>query len=87
MARQSVPNKPEKAAETPQDQSIDLNFIGSREEPAESRTLASRKRLHQQLDSDVAAFLAKGGKINKIDPHVTADPPRKPTYQYGQRPI
>lgn len=66
---------------------IDLGFMGSREEAAESRTIASRKRLHEKLDNDVEAFLANGGKIQQIQPHVTADPIVRPRSQYGQRPI
>jgi len=66
---------------------IDLGYIGSREESAEFRTIASRKRLHEKVDHDVEAFLAKGGEIQQVDPHVTADPIERPRSQYGQRPI
>lgn len=48
---------------------------------------ASRQRLRDQVSDQVAQFLARGGKIDYIAPNVTADPPRKPSYQYGQRPI
>ncbi|ARN76342.1 hypothetical protein BST96_08405 [Oceanicoccus sagamiensis] len=61
--------------------------MGSREERADTRTIASRKRLHDQMSDDVEAFLARGGQISKIDPHVTADPPKRPVSHYGQRPI
>jgi SutA RNAP-binding domain len=66
---------------------IDLGFMGSREESAEHRTIASRKRLHDKVDIDVEAFLADGGEIQYVQPHVTADPIERPRNQYGQRPI
>jgi len=66
---------------------IDLGYIGSREETAESRTIDSRKRLREKMNADVEAFLNSGGQIKNIDPHVTADPPQKPTSHYGERPI
>ncbi|MFT5690691.1 MAG: hypothetical protein ACI92E_000014 [Oceanicoccus sp.] len=68
-------------------QGIDLNFMGSPEETAESRTVASRKRIHEQVDADISKFLAKGGRISRVDSTVTGDPPRRPNYRYGQRPI
>ena len=66
---------------------VDLEFIGSREETAETRTSASRKRIREQVQSDIEAFLQAGGKIDQIEPNVLADPPRKPTSNYGGRPI
>ncbi len=69
------------------EQALDIGYMGSREERADTRTIASRKRLHDQMNNDVDAFLARGGQINKIDPHVTADPPKRPVSHYGQRPI
>lgn len=66
---------------------IDLQFIGSREETAESRTIASRRRLQEKVSDDIDTFLANGGVIKQIDPHVTADPIQRPRSQYGQRPI
>jgi len=66
---------------------IDMTFIGSREESAESRTIASRKRLRSQLDDDIAKFLQGGGEINEVDAHVMTDPPRRPDGNYGGRPI
>ena len=46
-----------------------------------------REQIRQQLQSDVEAFLAKGGRINEIEPNVVADPPRKPQSNYGGQPI
>lgn len=49
--------------------------------------LSNRDQLRQQLQSEVEAFLASGGKINRIDPNVVADPPKKPESNYGGQPI
>lgn len=64
-----------------------VDFSGGFDEPAESRTVASRKRIHEQVDSDISRYLATGGKIERIANHVTADPPKRPSYRYGQRSI
>ena len=42
-----------------------------------------REELSQQIDK----FLEAGGKINYIDSHVIADPPKKPISNYGSQPI
>jgi hypothetical protein len=46
----------------------------------------------KQSDRDALArameeFLARGGKVQEIDPNVVADPPKKPDSKYGSRPI
>lgn len=64
----------------------DMQFIGSSEEGA-LRSLASRKKLRNKVDNEVEDFLNSGGAINKIEANVMADPPRKPTSNYGSRPI
>ena len=76
-----------KAAPKATEQDLDIGYMGSREEQADTRTIASRKRLHDQVNDDIEAFLAHGGEINHIAPHVTADPPKHPVTHYGQRPI
>jgi hypothetical protein len=68
-------------------QSVDLEFVGSNEEMAETRTLASRARLRDQMQTDIEAFLTQGGEISEIAPNVMADPPQKPSSNYGSRPI
>jgi hypothetical protein len=66
---------------------VDLEFLGSREEQAETRTIASRKRLRSEMEDEIEKFLAKGGSIQQIEPNVQADPPTKPNTSYGSRPI
>jgi hypothetical protein len=50
-------------------------------------SIASRQKIRDELDAQIAEFLARGGQINEVDPNVTADPPKKPTSDYGGRPI
>jgi hypothetical protein len=50
-------------------------------------SIAAREALRQQIQSDVEAFLARGGVINEIPPNVVSDPPRKPQSNYGGQPI
>jgi len=50
-------------------------------------SVAAREALRQQIQSDVEAFLARGGVISEIPPNVVSDPPRKPQSNYGGQPI
>ncbi len=56
-------------------------------EAIEDFSIASRQKARDELEAQIAEFLSRGGKINQIDPNVTADPPKKPTSDYGGRPI
>ena len=66
---------------------VDFGYLGSRDDTADSRTVASRQRLRDQLSDEIQAFLAKGGTINRVETSVCADPPKRPSSTYGQRPI
>ncbi len=84
-------SKKAKPATTPEDKAKqqkepDMQFIGSSEEGV-LRSIASRKKLRSKVDNEVENFLNSGGSINKIEANVMADPPRKPTSNYGSRPI
>jgi hypothetical protein len=46
-----------------------------------------RNNVRQQLSADVEAFLSKGGAVSQIADNVRADPPKKPTMNYGSAPI
>lgn len=50
-------------------------------------TDAVRESVRDQLTSDVEAFLKGGGQVQKIDDNVRADPPKKPSMNYGSAPI
>lgn len=54
---------------------------------AAQSSLAARNKVRDQMQADIDAFLAKGGKIQQVEDNVMADPPRKPTSSYGSRPI
>ena len=41
----------------------------------------------QELDQKVKDFLARGGKVQEVEPNVVADPPKKPDSKYGSSPI
>ncbi|WP_221793779.1 hypothetical protein [Oceanobacter mangrovi] len=57
------------------------------EEEDEAKSMTVHNELRRSLEDDVAAFLAKGGKIEQVEDNVMADPPRKPQSNYGSRPI
>ncbi|GAA6135409.1 hypothetical protein NBRC116188_21990 [Oceaniserpentilla sp. 4NH20-0058] len=83
--------KPKKAKKVDSDSAEsanqpDMAFIGSTEEGV-LRSIASRQKLRTQVESEIDLFLKAGGSINEIEPNVMADPPRKPTSNYGSRPI
>jgi hypothetical protein len=56
-------------------------------EALEDFSIASRQKVRDEIEDQIAAFLARGGQINEVPPNVTADPPKKPTPDYGGRPI
>ena len=66
---------------------VDIGFLGSRDEPADQRTVESRKKLRESLNAQIEAFLERGGEIEEVPSNVTADPPKKPSGEYGNRPI
>ena len=46
-----------------------------------------RETVRNQLNSDIEEFLKKGGSVQRVDNNVRADPPKKPTMNYGFAPI
>lgn len=50
-------------------------------------SLAARNKIRESLQSEIEAFLARGGKIQQVGDNVMSDPPKKPTSNYGSRPI
>jgi hypothetical protein len=53
----------------------------------EDFSIASRQKVRDELEAQIAEFLSRGGKIAEVPANVTADPPKKPTSDYGGRPI
>lgn len=66
---------------------VDIGYLGSRDEPAEERTVESRNKLRQSLNNQIDEFLKNGGEIEKVPANVTADVPIKPNGEYGNRPL
>jgi hypothetical protein len=57
--------------------------IEEEELPSVEAKQAERDALAKAMEE----FLARGGKVQEIDPNVVADPPKKPDSKYGSRPI
>lgn len=53
----------------------DIGFLGSRDEPAEERTVESRQKLRESMQSQIEEFLKKGGQIQEIPSNVTSIKP------------
>jgi hypothetical protein len=58
-----------------------LNFLDS------VSAIANKEVERQQIESEIEAFLASGGKIDTIAHNVISDPPKKPESNYGSQPI
>lgn len=49
--------------------------------------LQEKEAERDELNSQIEQFLASGGTIDYVEPNVMADPPKKPTSNYGSQPI
>lgn len=67
--------------------SAEKQYFGSHDDRPEDRTITSRARVRNELTDQVQAFLSEGGQISEIERNLRADPPRKPTSNYGNKPI
>ena len=67
--------------------STESETIFDKDDNESLRTLNARKAIRDQLEDDMEAFLAAGGRVQEIDVNVMADPPTKPVSKYGGRPI
>ncbi len=56
-------------------------------EPEELPSLEAKQREREELARAMEEFLARGGKVQEVEPNVVADPPKKPDSKYGSRPI
>ncbi|QLF92994.1 hypothetical protein HW090_07240 [Pseudomonas sp. ABC1] len=56
-------------------------------EPEEMPSVEAKQRERDELARAMEAFLAKGGRVQEVEPNVVADPPKKPEGKYGSRPI
>ncbi|MCR8922520.1 hypothetical protein NO559_07030 [Dasania sp. GY-MA-18] len=87
MAKQSPSMSKKPAVHRAVEDALDMSSIKQVDESPESHTVAAKEQVRDQIDDAVARFLAQGGKVQQIEPHVTAAPPKKPLSRYGDRPI
>ena len=50
-------------------------------------SVEAKNKERDALARAMEEFLAKGGKVQEVEANVVADPPKKPDYKYGSRPI
>jgi hypothetical protein len=73
--------------DTPENSSSELSSVDNKDSRDADLSISSRDKVRKQLEDEIEAFLAKGGKIDQVAPNVTADPPQKPQNNYCSRPI
>ncbi|TWI57532.1 hypothetical protein IQ22_00749 [Pseudomonas duriflava] len=56
-------------------------------EPEELPSIEAKQKERDALARAMEEFLARGGKVQEIEPNVVSDPPKKPDSKYGSRPI
>ncbi len=66
---------------------LDLELLSNRDDPAEGRTVASRKRIRDRLACDVEQYLMQGGVVEVVETGANSEAPKKPQTNYGGRPI
>ncbi|WP_312256779.1 transcriptional regulator SutA [Stutzerimonas nitrititolerans] len=50
-------------------------------------SLEAKQRERDELARAMEEYLARGGRVQEVEPNVVADPPKKPDSKYGSRPI
>lgn len=58
-----------------------------KEESDELPSIEAKQKERDALERAMEEFLARGGRIQEVEPNVVADPPKKPEGKYGSRPI
>ncbi|UFH49266.1 transcriptional regulator SutA [Pseudomonas sp. KNUC1026] len=53
----------------------------------EMPSLEAKQKDRDALARAMEEFLARGGKVQEVEPNVVSDPPKKPDNKYGSRPI
>ncbi|MBF6624139.1 MAG: hypothetical protein B7Z23_00175 [Pseudomonadales bacterium 32-61-5] len=56
-------------------------------DPEELPSLEAKQRERDELARAMEEYLARGGRVQEVEPNVVADPPKKPDSKYGSRPI
>ena len=55
--------------------------------PEELPSIEAKQKERDALANAMEEFLARGGKVQEVEPNVVSDPPKKPDSKYGSRPI
>lgn len=63
------------------DENFDARDVG-----AEQLSVDCRKKVREQLNSEIEAFLARGGQIEHVDRRTSGDLTQKPDSGYRERP-
>jgi hypothetical protein len=50
-------------------------------------SIEAKQKERDELARAMEEFLARGGRVQEVEPNVVADPPKKPDSKYGSRPI
>ncbi|MGE8499983.1 MAG: transcriptional regulator SutA [Pseudomonas sp.] len=50
-------------------------------------SIEAKQKERDALARAMEDFLARGGKVQEVEPNVVSDPPKKPDSKYGSRPI
>lgn len=50
-------------------------------------SVEAKQRERDELARAMEEYLARGGRVQEVEPNVVADPPKKPDSKYGSRPI
>lgn len=56
-------------------------------EVEELPSIEAKQKERDALARAMEEFLARGGKVQEVEPNVVSDPPKKPDSKYGSRPI
>ncbi|HSC74736.1 MAG TPA: hypothetical protein VLB90_00700 [Pseudomonadales bacterium] len=61
------------------------DMASSREDAAEARSVTSRRRIRDQLNQDIEAYLASGGAIHHAADRLQRSEPYNPGSHHGSR--
>ena len=56
-------------------------------DPDDLPSVEAKQKERDALAQAMEEFLARGGKVQEVEPNVVSDPPKKPDSKYGSRPI
>jgi len=57
---------------------VEVEAVAVRDEPVETRSQEARRKLREQMQAEIDAFLKSGGRIEQVEPNVSAQPATNP---------